>query len=166
MSQQVSTPEHKDAFQHSLIEKRPGLGISTPFGSEKTGMPEKPMIVSDEDEDELPLAKGLAWAIKRKSEMFTASPTAKVSQTASAERVPQLKSPVDKVFRARKQLFSRLSVLAAKAKETIEQQFDSSDEEDEEEAAFDGKENSFYLKEKEVRAVDTFVISDEDGDEE
>lgn len=127
-------------------------------GTEKTQYIKEKECSSDSD-DNVPLAQGLVLAIRRKKE--------RMQQQSSKLASPV--SPVSQVFK--KQFLGRLSALAAKARSAIEHEFDSSEDEDDgattaarEEPAVREKavlaHNNFI--QRELRAVDTFIIGDEE----
>lgn len=130
-------------------------------GIEKTQYTKEKECSSDSD-DNVPLAQGLVLAIRRKKERMQ----------MSSNRPTITTSPVSQVFK--KQFFGRLSALAAKARSAIEHEFDSSDDDDDEDRHVgSGAREEPIVREKavlahhnfiqrELRAVDTFIIGDEE----
>lgn len=129
-------------------------------GTEKTQYNKEKECSSDSD-DNIPLAQGLVLAIRRKKERMQQQISNKPITTTTT-------SPVSQVFK--KQFFGRLSALAAKARSAIEHEFDSSDDDDDEhrhireepivrEKAVLAQHNFIQ---RELRAVDTFIIGDEE----
>ncbi|PVG04764.1 hypothetical protein CPB86DRAFT_778055 [Serendipita vermifera] len=134
-----------------------------------TIMDEKKRQDTDEDEDDdVPLAQGLLKAVRKKKEQIRRF---SLNTSVNTSNNDKAKSPViaSKVFKEK--LFGRLSALAARAKEALENELDSDDEEksggDREwrrraAAAEEYERRREALLQREREAASAFVIGEED----
>jgi hypothetical protein len=99
---------------------------------------------SSSDSDDIPLAQTLVLAMRRKKDRLNSKPI----------------FPASQVFK--KQFLGRLSALATRARSAIEHEFDSSDEEEDTRDDLIRAKATRSLVERELRAVGTFIIGDEE----
>ena len=122
------------------------------------GDKKSPVANGEEEDEDVPLARSLLLAMRKKTEELKRVEEVKTKQVSNV---------------IKKQIFGRLSALASRARKVIEQELDSEDEEEKEEdsrwevAALQEKEtrertmhSRFATREREV--TEAFVIGDED----